>query len=78
MKAIGEARTEAGQVVQGTFVPLRDVARQVNVHYSTILNWIRKGKVKAVGYKNQRGHWVFKEEDIQRFKDFLRSVHPAT
>ena len=73
-KAIGEVKTEAGKVVKGNFKPLREVAKDVGVHYSTILNWVKKGKVAVNKYKNHKGHWVFREEDIPKFKDYIHSV----
>ena len=77
MAAIGEAKTESGRTVRGNFVKLRVVSNKVGVHYSTILRWVISGKVKVTGYKDHMGHWVFKEDDIQKFEDYKRSVEPV-
>ncbi len=76
--AVGEAKTESGKTVSGNFIPLREVATKVGVHHSTILNWIKKNKVKVKPYKNSRGHWVFRENDISKFHDYHISVVEAT
>jgi len=72
--AIGEAKTQGGRTVQGTFVSLREVAESVKVHHGTILRWVKKQKVKVSKYKNRKGHWVFRKEDVAKFKEYAKSV----
>lgn len=45
MGAVGEAKTTGGRRVQGSFVKLREVAKKVGVHHSTILRWVEQKKV---------------------------------
>jgi len=72
--AIGEAKTPGGRTVQGAFVSLREVAKLVKVHSSTILRWLGKEKVTVSKYKNRKGHWVFRKADVAKFKEFAKSV----
>ncbi len=78
VKAIGEAVSEAGRTVKGNFVSLREVATRVKVHPSTILRWVKAKKVKVTGYKNHMGHWVFRDEDIPKFEEYIKSYTKAT
>ncbi len=74
--AIGEAKTTDGKTVKGEFITLREIAKNLKVNPQRILRWIKNKKVNVIGYKNIVGHWVFKEEDVSKFKDYLTSVEP--
>lgn len=75
MAAIGEAKTEGGKTVRGSFLPLREVALRLKRHPSTILRWLKKKKIPEVkGYKDSQDHWVFKDDDLPKFEEFMKSV----
>jgi len=74
--AIGEAKTAEGKVVKGEFVTLRDIAKNLKINPQRILRWVKNKKINVKGYKNQLGHWVFREEDVSKIKDYLTFVEP--
>ena len=45
-----------------------EIADRYNVAYSTVIAWIRRGKLKAVKQPNPRGDiWVVSESALKRF-----------
>ena len=52
----------------------KSVAEKVGVHPDTIVRWIEKRKVAVQKKKNSRGHYVFTEADLQKFKDHAESI----
>jgi len=74
----GEARTPNGKTVKGRFLYLREVADRVGVQRSTILQWIKKGKVQVTGYKDRRGYWVFLESDVPKLESYAGRINPVT
>jgi excisionase family DNA binding protein len=77
-KAVGEITTESGRVIKGDFLSLKEVAKRVKVNPATILRWIKKKKAKVTPYKNNRGHWMFREEDVQKLKDYKSELKEVT
>jgi len=78
MATAGEARTPNGKTIKGRFLYLREVAGRIGVHPSTILQWVKDGKVKVTGYKDRRGYWVFRESDLEKFESYAGNIHPVT
>lgn len=78
MASLGEGRTPNGKTVKGRFLTLREVAKRVGVHPSTILHWVKTGKVNVTGYKDRRGYWVFLESDLGKIESYAKTIRPAT
>mgnify|MGYP001821761860 CR=1 FL=1 len=59
------------------YIMLKDLAQRLGRHPTTVLNWYKDGKVKVKGYKNYRGWWMFRRQDIQKFVDYQNRVDPV-
>ncbi len=69
---IEKARNSRGIWKRGKFLPLQEVATKVGVHKETIRRWITEGKVKVEIYTAERGLWVVRASDAEKFKAYAK------
>ncbi len=68
--SIDKAKNSEGMRKKGKFLPLQFVADIVGVHKETIRDWINKGKVQVDIYTAERGLWVVRATDLDKFLDY--------
>ncbi len=68
--SIKRAKNSKGIWKRGRFLSLQEVADEVGVHKETVRRWITEGKVKVDIYTAERGLWVVRASDAEKFKAY--------
>jgi len=56
----------------------KQVADILNIDKSTLLRWIRQGKIKDVPYRDGRNWRVWLQEDVDKIKEYHEKIHQLT
>ena len=56
----------------------KQVADLLNIDKSTLLRWIRQGKIKDVSHRDGRNWRVWFREDIEAVREYHDKIHQLT
>jgi excisionase family DNA binding protein len=56
----------------------KQVADILNIDKSTLLRWIRQGKIADVSHRDGRNWRVWLSEDVARAKEYYDQIHSLT
>jgi len=56
----------------------KQVADMVGVDKSTLLRWIRQGKISDVSHRDGRNWRVWLQEDVEEVKAYYEKIHQLT
>jgi excisionase family DNA binding protein len=56
----------------------KQVADLLDIDKSTLLRWIRQGKIKDVPYRDGRNWRVWLKEDVEKIREYHEKIHQLT
>jgi len=66
-----------GTLMQDKF-NTKQVADMLNIDKSTLLRWIRQGKIPDVGHRDGRNWRVWLPSDVEKVKEYHDKIHQLT